>query len=354
VRHGRRTPTLRAQVLAVALVPSLLLLAAGLTISAVLVSGAKTAQARAAAVADAVSGASALLPAISEEGRLSLLAVSGDRSGSLEAARKAVDDAYAVLLPRLDALDGAGGSEELTKDGAAIRAAVDGLAGLRRSVDAGRPDRLTVAGPYDAVQDAALKLVAAAGPRSAGEEVIQSRSDAEVLLRAADQLVGTISEIAPLRTEEELSALSGDVDDLSGVEGKRTTTVALDFGRITVNADTVLYLFGTPGQNRFWFLWDELATGSLGAVVLADTRRLADCFPAVDFFERRNIPFVLAVNHFDGAPCYTVDEVRVAADLPDHVPLIACDARRRSSTKDVLLCLLDHLLQLAPAEPVRA
>ena len=111
--------------------------------------------------------------------------------------------------------------------------------------------------------------------------------------------VGSISEIAPLRTEEELSVLSGGVDDLSGVEGKRTTTVALDFGRITVDADTVLYLFGTPGQDRFWFLWDELATGSVGAVVLADTRRLDECFPAVDFFERRNIPFVLAVNHFD-------------------------------------------------------
>lgn len=159
--------------------------------------------------------------------------------------------------------------------------------------------------------------------------------------------VGSISEIAPLRTEEELSALSGGVDDLNGVEGKRTTTVALDFGRITVDADTVLYLFGTPGQSRFWFLWDELATGSLGAVVLADVRRLDDCFPAVDFFERRNIPFVVAVNQFEGAPCYGVEEVRTAVDLPDHVPLVGCDARHRHSTKDVLLCLLDHLLQLS-------
>jgi signal recognition particle receptor subunit beta len=166
--------------------------------------------------------------------------------------------------------------------------------------------------------------------------------------------VGSISEIAPLRTEEELSVLSGGVDDLSGVEGKRTTTVALDFGRITVDADTVLYLFGTPGQDRFWFLWDELATGSVGAVVLADTRRLDECFPAVDFFERRNIPFVLAVNHFDGAPCYTVEEVRTAVDLADRIPLVACDARRRQSTKDVLLCLLDHLLRLAEQESAMA
>lgn len=166
--------------------------------------------------------------------------------------------------------------------------------------------------------------------------------------------VGSISEIAPLRTEEELSVLSGGVDDLSGVEGKRTTTVALDFGRITVDADTVLYLFGTPGQDRFWFLWDELATGSVGAVVLADTRRLDECFPAVDFFERRNIPFVLGVNHFDDAPCYTVDEVRTAVDLNERIPLVACDARRRQSAKEVLLCLLDHLLRLAEQESALA
>lgn len=165
--------------------------------------------------------------------------------------------------------------------------------------------------------------------------------------------VGSISEIPPLRTEEDLSVVGSDVDDLDGVEHKRTTTVALDFGRITVNADTVLYLFGTPGQHRFWFLWDELATGSLGAVVLADTRRLDDCFPAVDFFESRGIPFVLAVNHFDGAPRYTIDEVRSAVDVGRHIPLITCDARQRPSTRDVLLCLLDHLLEATSRSGVR-
>ncbi len=164
--------------------------------------------------------------------------------------------------------------------------------------------------------------------------------------------VGSVSEIAPLRTEEELSVLSSDVDDLKGVEGKRTTTVALDFGRITVSSETVLYLFGTPGQSRFWFMWDELATGVLGAVVLADTRRLDECFPAVDFFESRKIPFVMAVNHFAGGPEYTDDEVRSAVDLAGHVPLVMCDARQRASTKDVLVCLLDHLLQLS--EPATA
>ena len=129
-------------------------------------------------------------------------------------------------------------------------------------------------------------------------------------------LVGAVSEIAPLRTEEMLSELGSGIDDLAGVEGKRTTTVALDFGRITITDDVVLYLFGTPGQQRFWFLWDELAAGALGAVVLGDTRRLDDCFPELDFFESRQIPAVLAVNCFDGAPGYPVEEVRAAVDLP--------------------------------------
>src|SRR5256884_6265213 len=125
-------------------------------------------------------------------------------------------------------------------------------------------------------------------------------------------LVGAVSEITPLRTEERLSATGAAVDDLNGVEAKTTTTVALDFGRITINPEVVLYLFGTPGQDRFWFMWKELSVGTLGAVVLADTRRLEDSFAAVDFFESRDIPFIVAVNCFDGAEVYDEDEVRGA------------------------------------------
>jgi signal recognition particle receptor subunit beta len=133
-------------------------------------------------------------------------------------------------------------------------------------------------------------------------------------------MVGSISEIAPLRTEELLTELSQDVDDLSGVEHKSTTTVAMDFGRITINRHLVLYLFGTPGQDRFWFMWNELAAGAIGAIVLADTRRLDNCFASVDFFERRGVPFVIGVNCFDGAQRYTVAEVRAALDVDNAHP----------------------------------
>jgi signal recognition particle receptor subunit beta len=138
--------------------------------------------------------------------------------------------------------------------------------------------------------------------------------------------------------------LSVGVDDLDGVESKTTTTVALDFGRITLNDSLVLYLFGTPGQDRFWFLWDELARGTLGAVVLADTRRLGDSFAALDYFESRGVPFILAVNCFDDADLYTPDEVKEALDLDPGVPVVLCDARRRESVKDVLLALMEHVL----------
>jgi uncharacterized protein len=156
-------------------------------------------------------------------------------------------------------------------------------------------------------------------------------------------MVASISEIAPLRTEELLSELSHDIDDLTGVEHKTTTTVAMDFGRITINRHLVLYLFGTPGQDRFWFMWNELSTGAIGAVVLADTRRLENCFAAVDFFERRHIPFVIAVNCFDGTQNYTTDEVRHAIDIDD-VPIILCDVRNRESSKQVLIHLTEHVL----------
>ncbi|NIH78597.1 hypothetical protein FHX46_001127 [Amycolatopsis viridis] len=163
-------------------------------------------------------------------------------------------------------------------------------------------------------------------------------------------MVGSVSEISPLRTEESITQASAGVDDLTGVERKTTTTVALDFGRITINPELILYLFGTPGQDRFWFMWDELAQGALGAVVLADTRRLESCFPAVDFFERRGLPFVVAVNCFDNAHRYGTEEVRAALELDGSVPILLCDARDRESTKQVLVILLQHLMaQAAPA-----
>lgn len=167
-------------------------------------------------------------------------------------------------------------------------------------------------------------------------------------------MVAAVSEVAPLRTEEVLSEKSEIVDDLTGVEAKTTTTVALDFGRITVGSDVILYIFGTPGQERFWFLWDELARGALGAIVLADTRRLESSFPAVDFFESRGMPFVVAVNCFDGAPVHTVEEVQDALDLDPTTPVHLCDARDRESAKAVLLTLLEHLLEQAHADQLTA
>ncbi|GAB3090748.1 MULTISPECIES: GTP-binding protein [Micromonospora] len=162
-------------------------------------------------------------------------------------------------------------------------------------------------------------------------------------------MVGAVSETRPLRTEEVLTETGIGIDDLSGVEAKSTTTVAMDFGRITLSDDLVLYLFGTPGQDRFWFVWDELALGALGAVVLADTRRLADCFPSIDYFEGRGTPFVVAVNCFEGARQFRLDEVQAALDLDPGVPVVLCDARQRESAKEVLITLLEHAMKLREA-----
>lgn len=161
--------------------------------------------------------------------------------------------------------------------------------------------------------------------------------------------VGAVSEIEPLSTEELLTQVSVGTDCLDGVEDKTTTTVAMDFGRITVSPEHVLYLFGTPGQERFWFMWDELSAGALGAVVLADTRRLEHCFAAVDFFERRGISFIVAVNQFDGSFHYEPDEVRTAIDLSPATPVVLCDARHCSSATNVLVSLVQHLLTPALA-----
>jgi uncharacterized protein len=160
-------------------------------------------------------------------------------------------------------------------------------------------------------------------------------------------LVGALTEILPLRTEEELSASSTDIDMVAGVETKRTTTVAMDFGRITISDNLVVYLFGMPGQERFWFMWDDLSHGALGAVVLADVRRLADCFQSIDYFERRNTPFIVALNCFAGARPHEDDEVRRALDLDAHVPIVRCDARQRGSSRDTLVTLVDHTIAAA-------
>jgi signal recognition particle receptor subunit beta len=160
-------------------------------------------------------------------------------------------------------------------------------------------------------------------------------------------MVGSVSEIAPLRTEESLTVASLGVDDLDGIEGKRATTVALDFGRITIGDDLVLYVFGTPGQQRFWFMWNDLAIGALGAVVLIDVRRPETSFAAVDFFERRGIPFVVAVNGFFGRHPYTPEQIRDALALPEHVQVLLCDARERGSCRDVLIALVDQLIVAA-------
>ena len=163
--------------------------------------------------------------------------------------------------------------------------------------------------------------------------------------------VGAASEIEPLSTEELITTASVGIDNLNGVEQKTETTVALDFGRITIGQHgIVLYLFGTPGQERFWFMWDELSAGSLGAVVLADTRRLQACFEAVDFFENRGIQFLVAVNEFEGGYHYEPDEVRAALELDSRVPVVLCDARDGRSATSVLRALIQHLLTAVPAQ----
>ncbi|MEW5811413.1 MAG: ATP/GTP-binding protein [Actinomycetota bacterium] len=156
--------------------------------------------------------------------------------------------------------------------------------------------------------------------------------------------VGAVSEIVPLRTEALLTDASQGVDELAGLPDKTTTTVAMDFGRISLSDDLVLYLFGTPGQRRFWFMWDDLIRGAIGAIILVDVRRLDDSFAAVDYFEARDLPFLVAVNEFDGAPRYPLSALRTALALPEHVPLITVDARNRDSTKSALIAVTEYAL----------
>ncbi len=160
--------------------------------------------------------------------------------------------------------------------------------------------------------------------------------------------VGSVSEITPLQTEAVMTQASADTDDLTSTPEKTTTTVAMDFGRITLDQDLVLYLFGTPGQQRFWFMWDDLVRGAIGAIVMADTRRLEDCFPALDYFESCGLPYVVAVNHFEGTAAYAVEDVRDALTVPPHVPVVIMDARQRVTVIESLLALVGHALQTAP------
>jgi signal recognition particle receptor subunit beta len=158
--------------------------------------------------------------------------------------------------------------------------------------------------------------------------------------------VGSVSEIVPLTTEAVMTSASTDVDDLSATPGKTTTTVAMDFGRVSLDRELILYLFGTPGQDRFWFMWDDLVKGAIGAVVLVDTRRMADSFAAVDYFEASDIPFIVAVNGFDGVYTHTIDDIREALTIGSHVPIVTCDARSRDSTKATLIALIQHALSV--------
>ncbi|MFF7473707.1 ATP/GTP-binding protein [Streptomyces sp. NPDC008092] len=161
-------------------------------------------------------------------------------------------------------------------------------------------------------------------------------------------LVTAVSEITPLQTEALMTEASEETDDLTATPGKTTTTVAMDFGRITLDDDLVLYLFGTPGQQRFWFMWDDLVRGAIGAVVLADTRRLKDCFPALDYFESCGLPYVVAVNHFDGSERFEPEDVREALTIPPRIPVMIMDARRRISAIETLLSLVAHALDETP------
>ncbi len=157
--------------------------------------------------------------------------------------------------------------------------------------------------------------------------------------------VGSVSEIVPLTTEAVMTEASVGVDDLSATPGKVTTTVAMDFGRVSLDSELILYLFGTPGQHRFWFMWDDLVRGAIGAVVLVDTRRLADAFASIDFFDDRQLPYVVAVNTFDGKLHHKLEDVREALTIDDSVPIITADARDRESTKRALIALVQHAMR---------
>jgi len=166
--------------------------------------------------------------------------------------------------------------------------------------------------------------------------------------------VSAVSEIPPLRTEAKMTSAATGVDDASFVQQKTSTTVAMDFGKITVDEGLVLYVFGTPGQDRFGFMWEDITAGALGAMILVDSRRLDECFNAIDFFEQRNIPFVIGLNQFDGAPQHSVDDIREALDLSPQNPIVRTDARDPDVAIDTLVQLLTHILHSLSSKPAEA